>query len=180
MHTVSESVILGLRIYALKRMQHILMLTLLGWGTKRNRTKENKIKETTGDHQIGIWLKIFWLIHWWDPLPSLGRTKCVNINFCVAGLYCYIMGKRQHAEQWGKLFYAQKFLDESVSNCCYLQGCLSGKKHGDLGGCKTLFFLYVLHGVWIFKYILLSKQNMLKMRSKLAIIIPDIMNNNNS
>lgn len=69
------------------------------------------------------------------------------------------MGKRQHAEQWETLFYAQKFLDESVSNS---KGCLSGKKHGDLGGCKTLFFLYVLHGVWIFKYILLSKQNMLK------------------
>lgn len=156
MHTGSEPVILGLRIYALRRMQHILMVTLLKWETKE------KVKETTGDHQIRIWLKNFWPVHWWDTPPSLGRMECVNINCCVAGLYCYIMGKGQHAEQWKKLFYAQKFLDGSVSNCCHLQGCLWGKKHGDLGGCKTLFFLYVLHGVRIFKYILLSKQNMLK------------------
>lgn len=133
-----------------------------GMENKTEQNKRKKVKETTGDHQIGIWLKIFWLVHWWDTPPSLGRTKCVNINFCVACLYCYITGKRQHVEQWEKLFYAQKFLDGSASNSCHLRGCFWGKKHGDLGECKTLFFLYVLHGVRIFKYILLSKQNTLK------------------
>lgn len=139
MHTVSEPVILGLRIYALKCMQHTLMVTLLEWETKQKKRKENKVKETTGDHQIGIWLKIFWLVHWWDTPPSLGRTKCVNINVYVACLYYYILGERQHVEQWEKLFYAQKFLDGSASNCCHLRGCLWGKKCEDLGDCKTYF-----------------------------------------
>jgi hypothetical protein len=127
------------------------MLIPLEWDKEKTKTK---IKSTTGDNQIRFRLKYFWFVHWWGSLSSLRRIRWVNIHCCVTlSTLLHNRGKTACRTMRGD------FLDGSVNNCCVNR--LPGGRRVGMWEAGRLFF-YVLHGVWIFKYILLSKQNPLK------------------